>query len=48
MAYGVEAISQVKVGLPSLPCIKFNEISNDELRRCELDFVDERMDGGPK
>jgi hypothetical protein len=42
MTYGAEAMSPVEVGLPSPRRVSFNEISNDELRRCELDFLEER------
>lgn len=45
MAYGTKAMSPVEVGLPSFARLNFNEISNDELRRYELDFLDERRDG---
>lgn len=44
MAYGAEAMSPVEVGLPSPRRLQFNEISNDEIRRCELDFLGERRD----
>lgn len=44
MAYGVEAMSLVEVGLSSPHCIHFNEISKNELRRCDLDFLEERSD----
>lgn len=44
MTCRVEAMSLVKMGLPS-PCrIHFNEISNDELMRYELDFLEEMRD----
>lgn len=44
VTYRVEAMSPVKMGLPS-PCrIHFNEISNDELMRYELDFLEEMRD----
>lgn len=42
MAYWIKAISSVKVGLPSPNHLQFNEISNYELRTCELDFLDEK------
>lgn len=45
MAYGAETMSLVEVGLSSPHCIHFNEISNDKLRRFELDFLKE-MGGG--
>lgn len=41
MAYRAEAMSQFKVGLSSPHRLQSNKISNDELRRCELDFLDE-------
>ncbi|XP_022852500.1 uncharacterized protein LOC111374102 [Olea europaea var. sylvestris] len=44
MAYGTEAMSPVKVGLPSPRRLHFSEISNDELLRFNLDFIDERTD----
>lgn len=44
MVYGTETISPVAIVLPS-PCrLQFSEVSNDELRRRELDFLDERRD----
>ncbi|XP_022848768.1 uncharacterized protein LOC111371087 [Olea europaea var. sylvestris] len=44
MAYGIEAMSPVEVDLPS-PChLHFSEISNDELRKFNLDFIDKRRD----
>ncbi|XP_022886895.1 uncharacterized protein LOC111402791 [Olea europaea var. sylvestris] len=47
IAYGTEAMSPVEVGLAS-PChLHFSEISNDELRRFNLDFIDERRDDSP-
>ncbi|XP_022891987.1 uncharacterized protein LOC111406852 [Olea europaea var. sylvestris] len=42
MAYGTETISPVEVDLPSPRRIHFNKITNDELRRFDLDFIDER------
>lgn len=49
MTYGAEVISRVEVGLPSLRHIHFNDISNDELRRCGLDFlVEKRNDSQAK
>ncbi|CAI9764750.1 unnamed protein product [Fraxinus pennsylvanica] len=44
MAYGAEAMSPVKVSLPSTRRIHFNGLSNDELRRCELDLLEEMRD----
>lgn len=41
MTYGVE-VSSVEIGLPSPRHLQFNEIFNDKLRRCELDFLDEK------
>lgn len=41
MAFGAEVMSPVKVGLPALRCLQFNEISNNDLRKGELDFLDE-------
>lgn len=42
MAYEVEAMSSVEIGLPSPRHLQFNEIFNDKLRRCKLDFLDEK------
>lgn len=36
-----EAMSLIEASLPSSRRLWFNEISNDKLRKCELDFVDE-------
>lgn len=44
MAYGATVMSPIEVGLPSPLCMHFNEISNDKIRRCELDFFEERRD----
>lgn len=41
MAYEVEDMSPIKVGIPSPRRLQFNEISNDELRRWEHDFLNE-------
>lgn len=43
MTYRMEAMSPIEVGLPSPQWLHFNEVSNKELRRCELDFFEERM-----
>lgn len=44
MDYVAEAMSPVEIGQHS-PCrIHFNEISNNELRGCELNFLEERKD----
>lgn len=45
MTYGAEAMSPVEVGVPSPRCIHFDEVTNDELRKLELDFLGERRDG---
>lgn len=37
-------MSPIEVGLPSPRHLHFNKISNDMLRRCKLDFLDERRD----
>lgn len=42
MTYGSEAMSPVEVGLLSPRRLHLKEISNDELRRFELDFLEER------
>ncbi|XP_022871367.1 uncharacterized protein LOC111390542 [Olea europaea var. sylvestris] len=44
MAYGIEAMSPIEVKLPSPRRLHFSEITNDELRRCDLDFIEERRD----
>ncbi|XP_022861553.1 uncharacterized protein LOC111381936 [Olea europaea var. sylvestris] len=44
MAYGTEAMSPVEVGLLSPRCLHFNEITNDELRRFDLNFIEEIRD----
>lgn len=44
MAYGTEAMSPMEVGLPSPRRLHFNEITNDEFRRFDLDFIEERRD----
>lgn len=44
MAYNAKAMSLVEVKLFSLCRLQFNEISNNELRRCELSFFDEERD----
>lgn len=44
ITYDAEAMSPVEVGLPFPRRLSFNEISNDELRRCELDFLEEKRD----
>lgn len=44
MAYGTEAMSHVEVGLPSPRCLHFSVITNDELRRLDFDFIEERRD----
>ncbi|XP_022897512.1 uncharacterized protein LOC111411189 [Olea europaea var. sylvestris] len=44
MAFETEAMSPVEVGLPSPRRLHFSEITNDELRRLDLDFIDERRD----
>ncbi|XP_022846413.1 uncharacterized protein LOC111369168 [Olea europaea var. sylvestris] len=44
MAFGTEAMSPVEVGLPSPRRLHFSEMTNDELRRCDLNFIDERID----
>lgn len=36
-------MSPVEVSLPSPHRLHFNEVSNEELRRCELDFLEERI-----
>lgn len=36
-------MSLVEVGLPLPRRLHFNEISNEELRRCELEFLEERI-----
>lgn len=41
MAYGVEAMSPLEVGLPSFRRLHFNKKSNDKLKRCDLDFLNE-------
>lgn len=38
-AYGAEAISLVEVRLPFILPLQFNKISNDELRRYKLGFL---------
>lgn len=43
MAYRAEAMIPVEVGLSSPRRLQFNEVSNDELRRCELNFLDEKI-----
>lgn len=42
MAYRVKAMSPFNVGLPSPQHLHFNEISNEEIRRYELDFLEEK------
>ncbi|CAI9782264.1 unnamed protein product [Fraxinus pennsylvanica] len=44
MAYGAEAMSPFEVGLSSPHNLQFNEVSNDEIRQCELDFLEKRRD----
>ncbi|XP_022889049.1 uncharacterized protein LOC111404482 [Olea europaea var. sylvestris] len=44
MAFETEAMSPVEVGLPSPRRLHFSEMINDELRRCDLDFIVERSD----
>lgn len=42
--YDIEAMSTVEVGIPSPRCLYFSGITNDELRRWDLDFINERRD----
>lgn len=44
MAYGIEAMSPIEVGLHSHSHLYFIEISSNKLRRCELDFVKQMRD----
>ncbi|XP_022891957.1 uncharacterized protein LOC111406817 [Olea europaea var. sylvestris] len=44
MAFETEAMIPVEVGLPSPRRLHFSEITNDELRRCDLGFIEERRD----
>ncbi|XP_022857676.1 uncharacterized protein LOC111378680 [Olea europaea var. sylvestris] len=44
MAFGTEAMSPMEVGLPSPRCLHFSEITDDELRRLDLNFIEERRD----
>lgn len=44
MGYRSETMSLIEVGPPSLHRIYFNELSNDKLRRCELNFLKEMSD----
>lgn len=44
MAYGVKAMSPIEVGLLSPRRLHFNEISNEKIRRCELDLIEEKRD----
>lgn len=44
MAFGTKTMSSIEVRLPSSCCLYFSEITNDVLRRCELDFIDEKKD----
>lgn len=44
MAYGVKAMSPIEVGLLSPRRLHFNEISNENIRWCELDFFEEKRD----
>lgn len=37
-------MSPVEMVLPSPCCFHFNEISNDELKGCELSFLEEMRD----
>lgn len=39
MIYGADAISPIEVGLPFPRHLHFNEISNNELRILEFDFL---------
>lgn len=41
MTYGAKVMSQMEVGLSPI-CIYSIETSNNELRRLELDFLEER------
>lgn len=42
IAYGIEAMSLVEVRLHLHCCLYFKEISNDELRMCKLDYLEEK------
>lgn len=44
MAYDANAMSLVEIGLLLPRRIYFKKISNDELKRCELDFLEEMRD----
>ncbi|XP_022855998.1 uncharacterized protein LOC111377175 [Olea europaea var. sylvestris] len=44
MAFVTEAMSPVEVGLPSPRRLHFSEITNDELRGLDLDYIEERKD----
>lgn len=44
IAYGAKPMSTVEVGFPFSYQLYFNEISNDKLRRCELNFLNEKRD----
>lgn len=44
MAYKAKAMSLMKVRSPSPCCLHFNEIFNDDLKRCKLNFLIERRD----
>lgn len=41
ITYGIEAMHSVEAGLPLPRLLHFNEVSNDELRRCKLDLLEE-------
>lgn len=44
MSYRAEAMSLVEVVLPSSSRLQFNKITNNELRRYEIDFIEKRID----
>ena len=44
LVYGSEAVIPVEVGLPSARIAGFDELTNDDGMREQLNFVDERRD----
>lgn len=43
MTYEAEVMNPIEVGVPSPHHLRFNEVSSIKLRRCELYFLEERI-----